>query len=111
MEEMNMVVTFYAENRHNRANSAYLRLPTATADYLLSVLAYKLRDLVNPRGLLPTDLLARIRSLRRQFALGRLREFTSPQVGETQLLLSLQELENVAEQALTEGTNILRVNA
>jgi hypothetical protein len=108
---MSMVVTFYAENRHNRANSAYLRLPAAIADYLLSILAYKLRDLVNPRGLLPTDLLARIRSLRRQVAIGRLREFTSSEVGETQLLVRLEELEKVAEQAQGDGTNILLINA
>src|SRR5262249_11756467 len=89
--EMRIAVTFYVENRHDRANSAYVMLPAATADYLLSALAYRLRDLDNPHWLLPTNLLDRIRSMRRQFALGRMREFTSAHVGEPQLLSSLQE--------------------
>jgi hypothetical protein len=108
---MRMAVTFYVENRYNRANSAYVMLPAAMADYLLAALAYRLRDLANPQGLLPADLLARIRSMRRQFALGRMREFTSAHVGEAQLLSSLQALEKLAEQAQATGANILVISA
>jgi hypothetical protein len=105
-----VVVTFYAEDQRNRANSVYLKLPAAQADYLLFALAYRLPDLVNPRGLLPTDLLLRINSVRRQFALGRAREFTSRDVPELELLVNLEELEKIAERARTDGTNVLLFN-
>jgi hypothetical protein len=102
-----MVVTFYAANPRNRADCALLNLPLAKADYLLLALAYRLPDLVNPRGFLPTDLLRRINSLRRQFALGRAREFTSNGFVELELLVNLEELEKVAEQACADGSNVL----
>jgi hypothetical protein len=105
-----VVVTFYAANPRNRAESTYLKLPAAQADYLLFALAYRLPDLVNPRGLLPTDLLLRITSLRRQFALGRSREFTSEKTGELELLVNLEELEKVAERARADGSNVLLYN-
>lgn len=105
-----MVVTFYAANQRNRADSTYLKLPAAQADYLLFALAYRLPDLVNPRGLLATDLLLRISSLRRQFALGRAREFTSKEANELELLVNLEELEKVAERARADGTNVLLFN-
>jgi len=85
----------------------FWKLPLAKADYLLLALAYRLPDLVNPRGLLATDLLLRINSLRRQFALGRAREFTSNRVTEMELLVSLEQLEKVAEQARADGSNVL----
>jgi hypothetical protein len=108
---MGRLVTFYAQNRHNRANSAYVKLPPSTAHDLLSTLAYQVPALDNPHGLLPEQLLARIYSVRRQFALGRLREFTSEHVDEALLLVYLQELERVAQQALTNCAHVLVISA
>jgi hypothetical protein len=111
---MGQLVTFYAQNRHDRANSAYVKLPPATAHELLSTLAYRvpgLPALDNPHGLLPEQLLARIYSVRRQFTLGRLREFTSDHVDEAQLLVYLQELERVALQALINYAHVLVISA
>ncbi|HEV3256909.1 MAG TPA: hypothetical protein VG013_08530 [Gemmataceae bacterium] len=106
-----MSVTFYAENRRNSATSAWLRLPASLADYLLFALAYPLLGPGNVRELLPADLLVRTESLRRQFALGRGREFTSTEVDETQLLSHLEELEKVAERARDGGTSVLLFDA
>ena len=108
---MRRLVTFYTRNRHNRADSAYVKLPPATAHDLLSSLAYRVPALDNPHGLLPGQLLARIYSVRRQFALGRLREFTSDNVDESQLLVYLQELERVAAQALANAAHVLVISA
>jgi hypothetical protein len=108
---MGRLVTFYTQNRQNRANSAYVKLPPATAHDLLSSLAYCVPPLDDPHGLLPRQLLARIYCVRRQFALGRLREFTSDHVDEAQLLVYLQELERVAEQALANDAHVLVISA
>jgi hypothetical protein len=105
-----MSVTFYAANEQNQARSAYLRLPAARASHLLFALAYPAPDPVNPRELLPADLLVRITSVRLQVALGRGREFTSVDLDETQLLSSLEELEKVAQHAREGGTNLLLFN-
>src|SRR5262249_35229123 len=88
-------VTFYAENERNRAETAWLRLPAALADQLLLARAYEPRDQVFFREPCPQDLLARITSVRRQFTLGRGREFTSTDVDQRQLLGELAELEKV----------------
>jgi hypothetical protein len=101
-----MSVTFYAENERNRAQSAWLRLPATLADHLLLALAYEPRDQEFFRELCPQDLLARITSVRRQFALGRGCEFTSTDVDRRQLLGELTELEKVADQA-RKGSSIV----
>jgi hypothetical protein len=106
-----MPMTFYAENIQNRAESVYVTIPMATADHLLFTMRYRLRDIVSPRGLFPTDLLSRIRSLRRQFALGRSREFTTADIGQEQLLSTLQGIERVAEQAHLSGSNVMIISA
>jgi hypothetical protein len=105
-----MSVTFYAANERNRSQSAWLRLPAALAHDLLFALAYEPRDLVFFQELHPHDLLARITSVRRQFALGRGCEFTSPDVDQLQLLGELAELEKVAEQAREGSSNVLLCN-
>jgi hypothetical protein len=105
-----MSVTFYAENERNRAHSAWLRLPAPLGHYLLFALAYEPRDLVFVGEVRPQELLARITSVRRQFALGRGCEFTSADVDRRQLLGELAELEKVAEQAREAGSIILLCN-
>jgi hypothetical protein len=74
--------------------------------HLLFALAYEPRDLMFFRELRPHDLLARITSVRHQFALGRGSEFTSTDVDQRLLLGELAELEKVAEQA-REGSLIV----
>ena len=99
--------TFYVEDARNQAESAWLRLPVALADYLLFALAYEARDLVFLRHLGPEDVLARIASVRRQFALGRGSEFTSDEIDEPLLPGDLTELERLAGQARERGTSVL----
>jgi hypothetical protein len=101
-----MSVTFYATNEQNQARTAYLQLPIAVACDLLFALAYPVPDLLS-RELQPAELLVRITSLRRQFALGRGREFTSADLNEPQLLSTLEELEKVAGRAHEGGMTLL----
>jgi hypothetical protein len=99
--------TFYVDDERNKAESAWLRLPIALADYLLLALGYAPRDLVFFRELRPEDVLARIASVRRQFALGRGCEFTSAEIDEPLLLGELTGLERLAVQALEKDTSVL----
>jgi hypothetical protein len=99
-----MSITFYVENKQTRA---WLRLPGALADYLLLALGYEPWDLGFFRGLRPSDVLARIASVRRQFALGRGCEFTSGDIKESWLLGELTELEKLARQARESETSVL----
>jgi hypothetical protein len=99
-----MAVTFYVENKENRA---WLRLPGTLADYLLLALGYEPWDLGFFRGLRPGDVSARIAAVRRQFALGRGCEFTSAEIKEPWLLGELAELDKLARQARESGTSVL----
>ena len=102
-----MPVTFYVEDERNKAESVWLRLPIVLAGYLLFALAYEPRDLVYFRELRPEDVLARIASMRRQFALGRGCEFISAEIEEPLLLSGLMELERLAELARAKDTRVL----
>ena len=104
------MVTFYVENAMNKASSAWLRLPAELADYLLAALGYESGDLVFFRELASNDLLSKIVSVLRQFALGRGREFTSKGVNESMLRRQLAELQKVAERARDSGTTVLLFN-
>jgi hypothetical protein len=75
------------------------------------MLAYRVPSLVKLHRILPGELLAQIYSVRRQIALGRLREFTSAQVDEGQLLVYLQELERVAYQAQQDCGHVMVISA
>jgi hypothetical protein len=99
-------VTFYAENEQNKAQSAWLRLPAELGHCLLFALGYEPRDMAFFRELPPREILIRIHSVRRQFAIGRGREFTCSGVNERQLLGELAELEKVARHA-REGSSIV----
>jgi hypothetical protein len=103
-----MSVTFYAENKRNKAKSAWLRLPAALGHHLLFALAYEHRNAVFFRASRPQDLLTRIKAVRRQFALGRGCEFTSTDFDQRQMLVELAELEKVVEHAL-EGSSIVLI--
>ena len=99
-----MSVTFFVSNH---ADNGFLRLPGPLAGHLLIALGYKLQDVVNRRELVPADLMHRLLAMRRQFALGRGREFTSVAADERQMLLHLEELEKMVERAEEMGTNIV----
>jgi hypothetical protein len=99
-----MSVTFYVDNKQARA---WLRLPGTLADYLLLALGYEPWDLGFFRGLRPNDVLARIASVRRQFALGRGCEFTSAEIKDSWLLGELAELEKLARRARESETSVL----
>jgi hypothetical protein len=102
-----MAVTFYVENKGNRADSTWLRLSAELGDYLLFALGYDPRDVAFLRALGPEDVLARIASVRRQFALGHGCEFTSAEIEEPLLLGELTELERLAKQARAKHTSVL----
>jgi hypothetical protein len=104
------MVTFYVENAANKASSAWLRLPPELAEYLLAALGYESSDLLFFRELAWKDLLSKIVSVLRQFALGRGREFTSTGVNEPTLRRQLAELQKVAERARDAGTTVLLFN-
>jgi hypothetical protein len=74
---------------------------------LLKALGYEPWDLAFFRGLRPGDVRARIATVRRQFALGRGREFTSAEVNEPLLLGELAELKKLALRARESETSVL----
>lgn len=100
-------VTFYVEDKRNTAESAWLRLPAVLANDLMVALAFEPWDRVFFRRLPPEDILARIACVRRQFAIGRGREFTSAVIEESRLLGELTKLERLAEKARAKDTNVL----
>jgi len=108
---MSLLVTFYVQNCRNRADSISAKLPPVTARHLLSMLAYRVPSLVELHKILPGELLAQIYSVRRQFALGRLREFTSAHVDAEQILVYLRELERVAHQAQKDSVHVMMIGA
>jgi hypothetical protein len=102
-----VLVTFYVADEANSAKSAWLRLPTGLANYLLFALAYEPWEPIFFGQLRPEDVLARIASVRRQFALGRGCEFTSALIEEPLLLGELTQLERLAEHARQRDTSVL----
>jgi hypothetical protein len=99
-------ITFFVEDGQNRADSAWLRVPAESADWLLVALGHDPLDLVFFRKLRPGDVLARAGAVRRQFGLGRGREFTPPETEERRMLRALAELERLAQQAREKATSV-----
>ena len=73
----------------------------------MTALAYDLDDVADTEQLSPEDLMARIAGVRRQFVIGRGKEFTSAGMEEKEVLRLLEELECVAGRALEGGTKIV----
>jgi hypothetical protein len=91
-----MAVIFFV---NAQPKGVHIQLSASVANHLMTALAYDLETMAEAPRLFPQDLIPRIRTVRRQLAMGHGREFTSDEINEEQLLVYCDGLERLAENA------------